>query len=80
MEGKFDAWGSTSAPSEGLNNPQSEACVVSVQGETEKTPEAGSFIYENMCGAETSFQIREQKGDFRTTLEQGWGNGSTGLL
>lgn len=76
---KFNAWGSAPAPSEGFENPQSGACVILVQGETEKTPEAGSLIYETMCGAETLFQSEKEKGLLETALEQGWGNGGTGL-
>lgn len=46
-----------------LDHLQSGACVILVPGETEKIPEAGSLIYESMCGAQ-AFQVREGKGTF----------------
>jgi hypothetical protein len=53
--------------------------VVFAQGETEKTPEAGSLVYENFHGAETSFQISEGKRAFRNYIGAEVGYGSAGL-
>lgn len=47
--------------------------MILVQGETEKTLETGSPIYETTCGAETLFQIREGKGTFRNSIRAGVG-------